>query len=354
MARIALVFLMGGLLLGASRCEDDDRGAQDAGQPDDADGSAGSTGGGERCGAMICERGEECCNESCGICTEPGEMCTLQLCHDGGGERDGGGGAEPDGGGSGTFCGGIANLPCPGAGMCVDDARDSCDPENGGADCGGVCACNATALCDDGLVFDAAPEVCACVPDDDGAERVQCGPSTCAAGEVCCNESCGICTEPGGVCIQQACDDDPGESDPRPGQPCELSCEPGQHCEYIEVQCVQAPCPPQPECVDDTRCGGFGGFGCPGAGRCIDDPNDDCDPQNGGADCGGICVCDEPARCTGEVTWNASASVCACEGEAGAGEACGDTTCPEGLVCCNASCGLCAEPEAACIQIACL
>jgi hypothetical protein len=33
----------------------------------------------------------------------------------------------------------------------------------------------------------------------------QCGSSWCASGEVCCNESCGICTPPGGVCTQQAC-----------------------------------------------------------------------------------------------------------------------------------------------------
>ncbi len=37
-------------------------------------------------------------------------------------------------------------------------------------------------------------------------------------------------------------------------------------------------------------CGGFGGFACPDDLTCIDDPNDSCDPMNGGADCGGICV----------------------------------------------------------------
>lgn len=33
-----------------------------------------------------------------------------------------------------------------------------------------------------------------------------CGPGRCAAGQVCCNESCGICTEPGGFCTQQICE----------------------------------------------------------------------------------------------------------------------------------------------------
>lgn len=35
---------------------------------------------------------------------------------------------------------------------------------------------------------------------------VTCGLSTvCKPGEVCCNDSCGICTEPGGFCIQLSC-----------------------------------------------------------------------------------------------------------------------------------------------------
>lgn len=32
-----------------------------------------------------------------------------------------------------------------------------------------------------------------------------CGPSVCGPGEVCCNESCGICTPPGGSCIEIYC-----------------------------------------------------------------------------------------------------------------------------------------------------
>ena len=37
------------------------------------------------------------------------------------------------------FCGGIANIPCPGNLVCIDDPRDNCCPQTGGADCGGVC-----------------------------------------------------------------------------------------------------------------------------------------------------------------------------------------------------------------------
>lgn len=43
-------------------------------------------------------------------------------------------------------------------------------------------------------------------------------------------------------------------------------------------------------CVKDELCGGFAGFRCPDSRQiCVDKP-DDCDPKNGGADCGGVCV----------------------------------------------------------------
>ncbi|KAF1841546.1 uncharacterized protein K460DRAFT_318636 [Cucurbitaria berberidis CBS 394.84] len=44
-------------------------------------------------------------------------------------------------------------------------------------------------------------------------------------------------------------------------------------------------------CVKDKMCGGFAGFACGEKGQvCHDDPRDDCDPKNGGADCGGLCI----------------------------------------------------------------
>ncbi len=39
-------------------------------------------------------------------------------------------------------------------------------------------------------------------------------------------------------------------------------------------------------------CGGIAGFQCDSGTHCIDNPNDSCDPKNGGADCGGICIPD--------------------------------------------------------------
>jgi hypothetical protein len=45
------------------------------------------------------------------------------------------------------FCGGIAGFPCDNTGdVCADNPYDSCDPNNGGADCGGICV-PATADC---------------------------------------------------------------------------------------------------------------------------------------------------------------------------------------------------------------
>jgi len=99
------------------------------------------------------------------------------------------------------FCGGFAGIPCPGSGVCVDDPSDDCDPKNGGADCGGICLCRQTQLCRVGSHFDSSPAMCACVPDN-GAP---CGSVTCPTGQVCCNASCGICTAPGGACIQVVC-----------------------------------------------------------------------------------------------------------------------------------------------------
>ncbi|KAL2129562.1 hypothetical protein VTI74DRAFT_7611 [Chaetomium olivicolor] len=43
-------------------------------------------------------------------------------------------------------------------------------------------------------------------------------------------------------------------------------------------------------CVKPVFCGGIAGVQCEDGKKCVDDPRDDCDPKNGGADCGGICV----------------------------------------------------------------
>jgi hypothetical protein len=114
-----------------------------------------------------------------------------------------------------------------------------------------------------------------CSPDDTDAGAPQgeaCGPVTCDPGQVCCNESCGTCTEPDGFCTQQICG--PLEAPP--------------------------------------ACGGIAGIACAGGSSCVDDPGDDCDPSHGGADCGGTCECLIRALCVRGLVWDGSPAVCQC------------------------------------------
>lgn len=65
----------------------------------------------------------------------------------------------------------------------------------------------------------------------------------------------------------------------------EHKCPDGYSCKVSGAGLVDAP----GKCVQ--FCGGFGGFQCHDPNHdCVDDPTDSCDPNNGGADCGGICV----------------------------------------------------------------
>jgi hypothetical protein len=163
-------------------------------------------------------------------------------------------------------CGGIAGIKCPEGGLCVDDPSDSCDPQHGGADCGGVCVCDKLARCALGYHFDRSLTVCACVPD-----------------------------------------------------------------------------------APKVFCGGFAGIPCPGAGQCVDDPSDSCDPKHGGADCGGLCECSALAKCAAGSHFDSSPSVCACV----PGVTCGSKTCDTDQVCCSPSCGICGPKNGACPAIAC-
>ncbi|MFO0587881.1 MAG: hypothetical protein U0441_10095 [Polyangiaceae bacterium] len=40
---------------------------------------------------------------------------------------------------TGQMCGGFGGFACPAGLTCIDDPRDSCDPDKGGADCSGIC-----------------------------------------------------------------------------------------------------------------------------------------------------------------------------------------------------------------------
>jgi hypothetical protein len=109
-------------------------------------------------------------------------------------------------------CGGFAGIPCGANEECVDDPTDSCDPKNGGAECGGICqpkappppppppACSGAWLDQNGTCRTPADGVypASCC----AGQSTPCGPSTCGVGKVCCNPLAGICTNPGEFCIQ--------------------------------------------------------------------------------------------------------------------------------------------------------
>jgi hypothetical protein len=64
-------------------------------------------------------------------------------------------------------------------------------------------------------------------------------------------------------------------------------------CPIVGQVCVPIPDskPCRSVCVyKPAFCGGIAAFKCPEGQKCVDDPRDDCDPANGGNDCGGVCV----------------------------------------------------------------
>jgi len=190
-----------------------------------------------------------------------------------------------------THCGGFGGFPCPAGQTCVDDPSDSCDPNNGGADCGGICIGDPNVIRCGGIAGIQCPRGLTCVDDPNDS----CDPAN--GGADC-----------GGICLAV----DP----PPPPNPCDaVRCAAGTHCEAHDVVCVRAPCPPVAACVPDAPglfCGGIAGIPCPGGGRCVDNPSDSCDPANGGADCGGICQCIQNVACIRGTVFDSSPKVCAC------------------------------------------
>ena len=180
-------------------------------------------------------------------------------------------------------CGGIAGIGCPGMGRCLDDPSDSCDPSAGGADCGGICTCIENVACTTDSKFDNSPAVCACVPI-----------------KPVCPPVCQIFCEYGNVLDTNGCPT--CKCNPPPNACAAVLCPAGTICDPATGKCTSA----------KVTCGGFTGKPCPGVGRCVDDPSDSCDPNAGGADCGGICICVQNVLCTANSRFDSSPSVCAC------------------------------------------
>jgi hypothetical protein len=106
------------------------------------------------------------------------------------GGRAGAGGAGRAGAG-GANGGASGGAPCTSSNACA--AGEVCTTEDG--DCRTPPGCGVNIAC---------PGVCygTCRPADSSAV---CGAARCAAGTVCCNASCGICTAPGAGCTKQLC-----------------------------------------------------------------------------------------------------------------------------------------------------
>jgi hypothetical protein len=98
-------------------------------------------------------------------------------------------------------------------------------------------------------------------------------------------------------------------------------------------------------------CGGIAARPCPGTGKCVDDPSDDCDPANGGADCGGICTCVQTQLCIRGSHFDSAPAVCACVPDVPT-DKCAAVTCLTGQVCCP-SCGVCQPQGLACNKTGC-
>ncbi|KAL2174226.1 uncharacterized protein P884DRAFT_332298 [Thermothelomyces heterothallicus CBS 202.75] len=125
---------------------------------------------GQKCGDTICQAGLTCCNPSCGICVKPGMKCTMQAC--------------------------TKSSPAP---PVVTPREDDKTTQCGPARCK-----EGTECCNESCGICVEPgKGCTkqlCLP----AGKV-CGNKVCAEGLVCCNERCGLCAPPDGGCTMQLC-----------------------------------------------------------------------------------------------------------------------------------------------------
>ncbi|KAK1752803.1 hypothetical protein QBC47DRAFT_463314 [Echria macrotheca] len=144
---------------------------------------------GEKCGArVVCAAGLTCCNASCGTCVPPGMMCTQQACVTEEEEEE----QKPKPKPTPTR---VPPHPLPTSTPPVDNIKTRCGPS--------VCAAGLE-CCNESCGICVAPGK-GCTKQYCAPTGKKCGPKTCYAGEVCCNDSCGICTPPGGYCTMQFC-----------------------------------------------------------------------------------------------------------------------------------------------------
>jgi hypothetical protein len=131
---------------------------------------------------------------------------------------------------AGEFCGGIAGIPCAGGLTCIDEPNDSCDPNQGGRDCGGICQ--------------AAEEKKRCTGREPGYTYVSRDPAECRAILFTCPEGqSAFFNDCGCGCMTNACNyNDPART--------YVSQDPDQ-CAVIRFTCPEG----QSTFFDDCGCG---------------------------------------------------------------------------------------------------
>jgi hypothetical protein len=119
------------------------------------------------CGPVTCQSGKQCCNPSCGICTDPGQVCDQRTC----------------GMSYSSWNESCGQNTCPTGQICCNASCGTCVPP--GKDCDHR---------------ECLSPVLTLPPSE------SCGMNTCNVGEVCCNPSCGICKKFGEPCSREPCD----------------------------------------------------------------------------------------------------------------------------------------------------
>ncbi len=138
----------------------------------------------------------------------------------GAGGSGGRGGASGAGGSGGSTGGGVGD-PCASTQSCTKGLV--CTTEDG--ECKSPPGCGPNVAC---------PAVCygTCrMPNEDG-NGPACGPVQCKLDQVCCNDSCGICTAPGGGCTKQLC----------PPTPTPTPCKTDGECKVEADYCTGCDC----------------------------------------------------------------------------------------------------------------
>jgi Kazal-type serine protease inhibitor domain len=188
------------------------------------------------------------------------------------------------------FCGGIAGISCKNPNeICIDDPNDNCDPNQGGADCGGICVkkkehqfCGGIA----GIPCKNPNEICIDDPNDN------CDP----------NQGGADC---GGICVKKTHCDGKSKHCKDPSRTY-VSHDPRQ-CQVILFLCVEGQQPFSDECgcgCEPVRiCGGLTGAQCKAGEYCSFAPEAQC----GAADQTGVCEV-RPTGCTKEYR-----PVCGCD-----------------------------------------